>query len=617
MAVHHKRGATKYRVSNPGLASLLFVNGRGRGAGKRAPNRASRMDVIAHAERLGLLRGAQARKARRSRNAPKAGLFARAKRAAAKALSSLRPKKARKRAAPKKTTKEKDMRTNRKRRKNKKNRRRPNATTTRRRRNAAKRPVARKTKRRKARKANAAKRTRRTTKRRKARKANARPRRSNARRTRRSSARRTRRAMTRRAAPKRRNYARRVVGGRRRSFGPTWRFNPAALAPIRTRRYRRRNTSAAGTATETLKGAPGLLLQGANVGGGYLLTALFSGFTDRISQGKMGRFNGLVASLGAMVIAAFVPDNYLAPLKIVNKKTLTIGIGLYGLTQLLKLVLPSSWRDRLGVSGLNEYVNLPGTPPAWTATGSLGGLNEYVNVGMPGGQGQDAQTAAGLQLVGQNPVFLADSMLTADASKTRVDSMMGLNEYIQWGPGSPAQAAAGLGDYAPNMPESAGLWWGNGAYPTSGYPSAPASRWLAYGAMLRGLGMAQADFPEAALSAGPPARPEFAAPAMPVPALPVAMSPAMPMMPPGCGPYMPGPMAQAIPAPQMPMPAGMPDDGCGIPANCLPYGNPALQAGLPIMAYAPPALPTIPGCSPVDVMGTFNDPNRTILGQPF
>lgn len=629
MTVKYQRGATKYRVTNPGLASLLLVNGKRssskRSAVGRAPTRSlnarARLDVIAHAERLGLLKGAQARSARRSRNAPK-GILARAKKTIA-GLFGGSPARKRKAAKKPKTTKEKDMRKSRKSRKS--NRRRKNATSTRRR-SAAKRTV--RTPNRKTKKAPA----------RKARKAQAKKR--NARKTRRTNRKTTRRMNAHRAAPKRRrNYTRRTVGGRSRTFGPTWRFNPAALAPIRTRRYnRRRNTSAVAQTTDTIKGVPQLLLQGANVGGGYLLTALFSGLTDRISQGRFGKFNGLVSALGAMVIASFVPDSLITKTKIVDKKTMTIGIGLYGLVQLLKLVLPEPWRERLGVAGLGggygEYVNLPGTAPAWTATGSLGGLGgglaEYVNVGFPNGQGQDAQTAESLQLTGQNPVFLADAMLTADTSKTRVDSMMGLGEYIPWGPGAPAQAAAGLGDYPPNMSDSQGAWWGNSQYASSGYPGTPASRWGAYGANFRGMSGPGVDFPEATLSSGPPQPAEFAAPlpsmaagpiamqavmpmapAMPMAPMMVPMAPAMPMAP-GC----PSPF-QSFPPTQGGMPAGMPDDYCGQPAPMMPYGSFGSNGGLPILAYAPGSLPTLPSCSPIDMMGIGQDPNRTLLGRPW
>ena len=466
--------------------------------------------------------------------------------------------------------------------------RRSNTTVRRRRRRAARRNPRRVVRRRKARRSNvrraAPKRRRRRRaanrraaprKRRRARRANPRRtvrrkrrnarrrvrraaprRRRNRRRTVRRSApkrRRNRRRVTRRAAPRRRRrnartarrYNRRAAPRRRRSARRRRNYGFSLATPIRTRGYiggrrrnrRRRNPGSMvggifGSAKSTLRGAPAVLAKGVNAGAGYLLTSLLAGGVESVAGGRLGRFNGIASALVGMLIARILPDKYVSKIPYASKGDMMIGVGLYGVVQLVGLLLPESWRARLGLSGMGEYmtgamggfgdyIGLPGNGMRQTV-GGLGYLSEYVAMGNPNAAAQaQSDVAAAQSMAASNPISVADAML--DQSEFQEATFNGMGEYLQTG-GAIGAGAGGLGAF----------WAGQGQYGTYANPD-PS---------FRGFGIAQMPAGQAfAQMPGQPVPPPMAVPTVGMPAMappPVAATPFSPTLPDACGPCYPG-----------------------------------------------------------------------------
>lgn len=363
-------------------------------------------------------------------------------------------------------------------------------------------------------------------------------------------------------------------------------------------RRRRRNTSIVSGATssvkQTLRGAPMLLAAGANVGAAYLLTTVLSGGIEGVSGGRLGRFNGVVSALAAMAIGAFVPSRIIGKIPYADKGNMMVGVGLFGLIQLMKLVLPESWRSRFG---LGEYLRGPMGdyvtygPSAMQTVGGLGAMSEYV-----GGMGQNAaaqaqsDVAAAQAMAASNPVAVADALLDQCELQEATFSGTGrMGEYVQTG-----RMGAGAGGLGGGY--DGGFWLGQGQYATYAQPEPPASRFLNYGNTFMGLGMAQ--MPEGQQFAPMPGgAPSVAAPPVMGPS-PVASTPFSPECAPGCGPMMPncGPTFDGQPL--------------GPSGDCLPIGQ------MPLSAQGPCALP-VPqvGCG-IDAGGLFQQPWQNLIQNP-
>jgi hypothetical protein len=184
-----------------------------------------------------------------------------------------------------------------------------------------------------------------------------------------------------------------------------------------------------GSAKSTVRGAPAVLAKGVNAGAGYLLTSLLAGGIEGVAGGRLGRFNGVASALVGMLIARLLPDKYVSKIPYASKSDMMIGVGLYGVVQLAGLLLPESWRARLGLSGcgygyggmgeymtgamggFGDYVGLPGNGMRQTV-GGLGHLSEYVAMGNPNAAAQArSDVAAAQSMAASNPISVADAML--------------------------------------------------------------------------------------------------------------------------------------------------------------------------------------------------------------
>lgn len=374
------------------------------------------------------------------------------------------------------------------------------------------------------------------------------------------------------------------------------------LYNARRPRRRRRNTGSSivsgtfSSVKSTLRGAPALLVAGANVGGGFLGATALSGVIEGLSQGRLGRFNGIASALAAMAVGALIFRTGIQrkiPLagRYIDSQKLMIGVGLYGLTQVLKLVLPEGIKARLG---LGEYLRGPMGdyvtygPSAMQTVGGLGGLSEYVGMGAVNAATQaQADGAAAQAMAASNPQAVADALLDQcelqEATFSGAGGMGRMGEYVQTN-GTLGAGAGGLGGGY-----DGGFWLGQGQYATYANPDPPASRFLNYGNTFMGLGMAQM-----------PAGQQFApmpGGAMPQAPSPVASTPFSPSCAPGCGPMGPncGPGVDAFPM----SPSG----------DCLPIGQ------MPLSAQGPCALP-VPqvGCG-IDAGGLFQSPWQNLIAN--
>lgn len=354
--------------------------------------------------------------------------------------------------------------------------------------------------------------------------------------------------------------------------------------PSKRRRSRRRNTGAAGVigeAKQTLRGAPMLLAAGANIGLGFLATGLLAGFVDRVSGGRLGRFNGIASTLAAAFIAAYVPGRLIGKVPYADKGNMLLGVGLYGIKQVLELVLPDSWKAPLGLGEylrgpMGDYLQMPGGPAGlYQTVGGLGALSEYVPMGSPNAAAQARSDATAAQaMASSNPVAVADALLDQSELQEATFSGVGrMGEYVQTAPGIGAGAGGLGGGY------DGGFWLGQGQYATFENPDPPASRFLNYG------GQQFAPMPGAAIPGQ----------------VPVASTPfASPVVPSGvCNPCGPG-------------------GGCGpsVPgvSPMGPCGDQLFQGPMPVSASLCPTAP-IGGSCGVDAGGLFQSPWQNLIAN--